>query len=1608
MPRTRLTPTLLCSPADLEGDLSAPPLSAPALSAPALSALQALIAASALAALTAAGEARAQTSLTTPNNTIYVSQDRGGGQLTGPSEWGGWPRLCVRAACVGDACPPCGANDLYEVAGQLSALELSGRQRRMAPQSLHNVEVTRRVFVPESGGALADSFVRFVDSLRNTSGAPITVSVRLGTVTPGVERVGRAGSQVWRTSSYDADVSAADRWVLIDDADATGGDNAVAVIAYGAGGIAPDRLRYGAEAGDAQGLSWDFDAVTIPPNSTVSLITLALTEPRRVDVLSEVTALLRFNPVDATFGLSDAERDALLNVDLNPFNAAPLADLSGPYNAVEGSPLQVSGATSFDLEGFPLSYAWDFDGDGVFGEVGAEAGGANTQVSFAQNGEYPIALRVTDHQGKQDTDRVVVRVRNADPTISSVLTSAPITEGGRLQVQVTASDLGPLDVLSYAFDWEGQGAYEPAPPTTSRLYSSDGPRLLGVRVSDADGGVAYLSVPVEVLNAAPTIQQVVANHPSVEGASVTFSVSAVDAGGDPLTYCFDFNGDGVTDVTSALPSVTRRFEENGTYAVGVRVSDDLCADPTRTSATTFTLSVLNATPVISGVEVGAPAREGSPVSVRVVASDAGDLDRLTYELDLDGLPGFELSQPSPTFTHTFPDNLRRDVTARVTDDDGAAVTYRFPVEVLNVPPTATLSFAGATVREGVVVTVDQGTPFEGVVTASDASAVDAASLTYFWDLNGDGVYEQIAASARLPMSFASEGSYRVRCLVRDKDLGEVVVEREVVVSGRPPVTVGAGLELLDAPPFVEGRPLRFVARAQDPDPMTYSFDFDGDGTFEVSGASAEVRHTFSNNGVYDVRARATDTSGYAEATLRVVVENAAPSVEIDTGAAVGEGDPLSVTITARDPGAADVVTLTVTLQDTEEIIDLAPGASRRFSIPTQDNGLVRVTASAVDSDGARGGEVTALALVQNRAPFVPTFTPRAAVEGSRYSQVIPADDPAGLNDTLTFSLIDPPQGVEIEAASGLLLWAPTYADYLSGTVTFQVVIEDEDGGRLEYDLAVPVLPRDEDQDGIPDTYEQMTCERFSPCLNPAEPADATLDADADGRGALEEWRDGSDPFTYEGPAVPTLAWPTAGEVVQERAPALTVDFVASDRPLPLVNGELVAREVSLAFEVYADEGLTTLVAESGWVPQGAAIAGEVSSWRVPADALREDARYWWRARSQDGPAQSRWSAVEPFRVNAENAPPPAPTLALPLDQSVVDRFLPTLTFYPSADPDGDEVYFVVRLYREGALGPVPDGGGQVTPPAGAPLSDPLAFEPSNRLQENGRYLWDVVAVDEAGLESPPSDQWRFAVDLENEAPSAPIIYAPAPDGRVSTLTPLFQAGGSVDQEGAPLSYHFEVRLYGEELLIDATDPAGVPTRGALAEWTPEASLREDKQHVVSVFSSDGRAQSPVVTQRFFVSAVDNAPSVPNLLEPDDGATLPPNRAVLVWSEAVDPEGGRVRYKVQYCDQRGACEESEALSERRFDISEAIPPQEVYLWRVSAFDDAGHTLGPSGVRRVSLTGGAASSSADSGCAHSASPHPQGALPVTLLALLALCGAPSARRRSPSPQREARLE
>lgn len=1495
--------------------------------------------------------------LTTHNGIPVTVHDAGYGAISSSSAISDWPLLCVQPACNAGTCVPCEASHFYHAGGAQSTIELAGRQIVTAPVILNGVQVIRRVYVPNSGPIDADGYIRILDSLYNPASQPVTLSVSLGSLAQPVHSVGGAGSQIWRTSSYDATLTLADRWLLIDDQDASGGSPNTVVIFQGSGGHAPDEISYDPIS---KQLSWRYQQITIPAHQTVNLITVIQLEDDREAALIETQGLLRFRPVDVTFGLGSSDIRAIYNVDLNPDNASPLADLNGPYNGNEGQEIQLSGSASYDQEDAVLTYRWDLDDDQIFGEPGLESSGPNVRITFPQDGDYPVALEVEDSGGKIDRDFVIVNVRNVKPVLTNLITNSPINEGGLLEVRVEGSDVGAEDVITYAADWEGTGLFEPIPSITSRRYHRDGVFFGQIRLSDQDGGETLAPLNIVVNNLPPVIQQVIASNPSSEGSEATFRVQAIDPGLDPLTYRFDFDRDGVIDEVNQTGEARFTFLDEGNYSVRIEVNDDAGA----VASIDYPMLVLNSAPVISDLIIDQGAVEGTPVTITVNASDAGIFDLLTYEFDLDGQEGFEISQSEPTLEYTFPDSGLITVTVRVTDGESAFATQSTEVIVSNLPPTGVLRFEGANVREGVVATGDQGRPFEVVVEGDDPSQIDAASLIYNWDLDGDGVYELLAADARQTLLFNAEGEYTIRCLIRDKDLGEVMISREVLIAGRPPEL--RSLEITSDGPYIEGLPVTFHLDANDPDPMTYSFDFNGDGEFELIGPNPTVRWEFRDEGHYIVVARVSDETGFVEQSIEIDVENAAPTLELNTGVNVGEGEDLNIEVTARDSGIDDVISVTVQFQGQIEEFDLYPDASRRFTLPTQDNGFIDITATAVDDAGAQSAFYSARAFIENRPPFIPPFIPSPAIEGSSYSQVIPADDPAGLNDALFFSLIEPPENVEIDRISGLLLWNPTYEDFLNSPITFDLLIEDEDGGRLERAVTIPVLPRDEDADGIPDTYEQMSCERFSPCLDSGDPDDAALDSDGDGRSNLEEWADGTEPFLFEGPSTPIQLSPGEGEVVNALPMSLVASHVTSERPLPLnPDGSLAAREIMFEYEVYADQMAEALIIASEPQMMRSINDQETNSWLLDTDELIEDQLYWWRVRALDGPAISEWSSLRSFRINVQNRAPAAPELSLPLNGSTVADLRPTLTFVPSADPDGEDVYFVVRVYRETPEGLIVDFGGQVEGE-----EDLLSLIPSTRLQENARYHWDVVAIDEVGLESEPSDRWSFVVDLENEPPTDPIILTPEYGETLDTLRPTLRGAGSVDQEGAPLSYHFQVRAVGDMELIAETEAEGVITTSGVAEWIPEVDLYEDREHIVSLYVSDGVTQTGVVSKHFYVSAEDNAPPIPTLLDPIDNALVTPRDAILIWSEERDPERGITRYQVEYCSPEGDCAESDLLNSNSFSLNGLIPTKKVYSWRVRSTDEAGHSLGYSAPRYLTIIKSTSQNSQqDEGCQQS---------------------------------------
>jgi glucose/arabinose dehydrogenase len=124
------------------------------------------------------------------------------------------------------------------------------------------------------------------------------------------------------------------------------------------------------------------------------------------------------NPVDLKIGPGgdlfyvDLEDGTLHRIIYAPGNQPPTARISAKPTA-GNAPLTVAfdGSASTDPEGKPLTYSWDLNGDGTFGD----ATGPTASYTYTSNGIYKASLRVTDDQGASNTTSVKITVGNTPP-----------------------------------------------------------------------------------------------------------------------------------------------------------------------------------------------------------------------------------------------------------------------------------------------------------------------------------------------------------------------------------------------------------------------------------------------------------------------------------------------------------------------------------------------------------------------------------------------------------------------------------------------------------------------------------------------------------------------------------------------------------------------------------------------------------------------------------------------------------------------------------------------------------------------------------------------------------------------------------------------------------------------------------------------------------------------------------------------------------------------------------------------------------------------------------------------------------------------------------------
>jgi hypothetical protein len=229
---------------------------------------------------------------------------------------------------------------------------------------------------------------------------------------------------------------------------------------------------------------------------------------------------------------------------------------------------------------------------------------------------------------------------------------------------------------------------------------------------------------------------------------------------------------------------------------------------------------------------------------------------------------------------------------------------------------------------------------------------------------------------------------------------------------------------------------------------------------------------------YAFYSRATDTSGNtepapaaAQATTTVSLENAAPVLAQIGHLQVDERSTLTLQATATDDGPAEQLTYSIEADSNALVIDPQTGRLVWNTQETDGGRVITATVTVTDAGlpAKSDGETFTITVSEtNEAPLMQPV-PVVTVAAGQPIQVTPAATDADLPaQTLAFSLAGtPPDGMTIDATTGLISWTPD-AEMTPQTVVVEVLVTDNGSPARNASLQMPiqVIEAEADEDSL--------------------------------------------------------------------------------------------------------------------------------------------------------------------------------------------------------------------------------------------------------------------------------------------------------------------------------------------------------------------------------------------------------------------------------------------------------------------------------------------------------------------------------------------------------------
>jgi hypothetical protein len=801
--------------------------------------------------------------------------------------------------------------------------------------------------------------------------------------------------------------------------------------------------------------------------------------------LNPTTGVISGTPTNAAVGLrsvtvtatdtSGTTASTSFYIDVANTNDAPtVANAIADQSATEDSSFSLNVSSNFtDVDaGDTLTYGATGLPDGL--TINPSTGLISGNPTNAAVGIRNVTVTATDGSGSIASTSFKLTVANTnDAPVATSIATRNATEDTFFSMNVSSSftDIDAGDTLTYG----ATGLPDGLTINTSTgvvsgfpTNSSVGTRNVTVTATDTSGSTASTSFNILVANTndAPTVVAPIPSQNATEDASFNFNVSGYfnDIDGiDTLAYGASGLPDGLTiNPSTGLISGSPTNAAVGTRSVTVTANDGNGG----TASTNFSLTVKNTNdaPIVTSAIPTRTATEDSFFSTNVSSyfadPDVGD----TLVFYATNLPkGLSINNTTGVISG-FPTNEavgNNTVIITASDGNGGTVSSSFALTVSNTndAPVVVLPIGDRTAQEDKLFSLD----ISGNFADPDVGNTLAYSATGLPE--GLSINQTTGVISGTPTN-SSVGTTTIVVTANDNNGGTVKNSFALTV-----------LNTNDAPTLASPIP---DTTATEDSPFVYNIsshfaDIDLGDTLSYfspnlpSGLSLDpATGTISGSptnaavGVNTITVIATDGKGEtATGGFKLTVSNTndAPVVVTPISDRTATEDSLfsaNISGNFKDPDLGDTLTYAATNLPDGVSIDSATGVISG----TPTNAAVGPNAITVTANDGKGGTVsnsfTLTVMNVNDAPTVSSVIPdQLATEDIPFSYNVSkhfADIDKG--DTLSFFAHGLPDGLSLDAGTGLISGAPTNAAV--GTSSVTVTASDGKGGIVtdSFDLTV--------------------------------------------------------------------------------------------------------------------------------------------------------------------------------------------------------------------------------------------------------------------------------------------------------------------------------------------------------------------------------------------------------------------------------------------------------------------------------------------------------------------------------------------------------------------------